>query len=108
MIGTNFGSVKLKRNNQVVKSHNIFEYLKYELAPVPPSIFDKVSMRETVKSKIIDVVKSINPFVETPLDLTFVVDGGLLLYTILYILTQHGGVLLYAVKPRHLQYVRST
>ena len=59
------------------------QYLCYELAQQPPSLFDKGTMRKTNKNVLGTHLKSkVVPHPETPQNAVFVIDGGHLLQTV--------------------------
>lgn len=63
---------------------NLMEYLKYELAPIPPALFDDISMRKTTKSTLLQVFDS-GPASNTVFEGTSVIiDGGYLLHVMVW------------------------
>ena len=60
-------------------------YMKYELAPQCPSLFDEVSMRKGTKSALASILLSHTPEGTTiPEHSHFVVDGGHLLHSVIW------------------------
>ena len=74
----------------VIKSDKDFaSCLEYELASRPLSLFDEISIRETQKSVMYDVIESLADSQQTyPAGSTVVLDGGYLLKRVLW--PQHG------------------
>lgn len=75
----------------VMKTENDFQkYLKYELAPTPPSLFRDTMMRKTDKSSIGDLLPSRPPSQDEELSIlvsserAVVVDGGMLLRKVVW------------------------
>ena len=68
----------------VMKSENdLATYLKYELAPKPPALFDEVSLRKNVKSSLATVFESSEATNEKFEEGTeVVIDGGYLLHAV--------------------------
>lgn len=65
----------------VTATRNMEEFLRYELAPFPLSIFDESGLRKTNKSAFIDNFKTIeNPHCDS--DYVNVVDGGFFIHQI--------------------------
>lgn len=71
--------------SRIVLTKNKDEFadlLKYELAPVPPSLFDEISLRKNQKSALKSLFQNLVPCEkERPKNASFVIDGGLLLHT---------------------------
>ena len=68
----------------VIKSDDdLQECLQYELAPMPLSLFDDVSMKKTQKAVMFDIIESATckPNAQYPQEnVAFVIDGGFLLW----------------------------
>ena len=64
---------------------DIEEFLTYELAPQPPSLFKDGVMRKPTKSSLGNILKSYTePHANIPGNAVFVVDGGHLLHTVVW------------------------
>ncbi|KMQ87541.1 hypothetical protein RF55_13145 [Lasius niger] len=68
----------MKRSNKELR-----DYLQYELAPYPVSLFDELGMRKTKKSSFFDnfTPSQLQPDFE---NVTYVVDGGFLLHRVVW------------------------
>jgi len=68
----------------VMKSENdLMTYLKYKLAPKPPSIFDEVSLRKTQKSALLTLFPSSGDKSEIfKAPTKVIIDGGYLLHAL--------------------------
>lgn len=64
-------------------NEELWDYLKYELAPYPLSIFNEFAMRKSQKSLMYKMFKSIDINIELK-NYICVVDGGYLLHRILW------------------------
>ena len=61
------------------------EYLSFELAPKPPSLFDGHLMRKTAKSALADILDGIVSCTSTtPVNSVFVIDGGYLMHQVVW------------------------
>lgn len=72
----------IKRTNDELRN-----YLAYELAPFPVSLFDERGMWKTKKSVLYDSFKSLTPEQEREIDFTdgiYVIDGGFLLHRVVW------------------------
>lgn len=59
------------------------EYLHFELAPYPLSLFDEYGMRKTRKSSLFDVFEAVD--IEVDLEnLIYIIDGGMLLHRVVW------------------------
>ncbi|KYN28694.1 hypothetical protein ALC57_01884 [Trachymyrmex cornetzi] len=58
------------------------EFLQYELAPFPLSLFDESGMRKNVKSQLYSIFTSSTIDLHTLNDVTYVIDGGMLLHRV--------------------------
>ena len=66
-------------------SADLPSFMMHELAPRPPSLFDKVSLRRTAKAALSSLLISlVPPTTELPEDAQFVIDGGHLLQSVLW------------------------
>ena len=61
-------------------------YLKYELAPWPPSLFDDISLRRPSKAALASLLLSLLPpgSADLPQDPVYVIDGGHLLHSVVW------------------------
>lgn len=64
-------------------SGNLSEYLKYELSPRPPALFDEVSMRKTTKSTLLKVFCFSSDYTNFSSSVV-VIDGGYLLRALVW------------------------
>ncbi|KAJ8893535.1 hypothetical protein PR048_006133 [Dryococelus australis] len=93
MVGQNYADVKFKINPQqlflriscILKPPRGYEeYMCYELAPKPPSLFDRSLMRKTNKSVLEDILQKYIPGVDSyPGSNSYLVDGCHLLHKVL-------------------------
>lgn len=89
-------TIKVRENNADVNVQQLFnrivcvvkgvsepkDYFKYELAPTPPSLFDKVSMQKGKKASIVTAfVKEESTVID---ECTYVIDGGHILHSIVW------------------------
>ena len=67
-------------------SMDLATYLKYELAPRPPSLFDDISLRRPSKAALASLLLSLLPpgSAELPQDPVYVIDGGHLLHSVVW------------------------
>ena len=65
---------------------DLAKYLKYELAPRPPSLFDDTSLRRPTKAALASLLLSFLPPApaELPQDPMYVIDGGHLLHHVVW------------------------
>lgn len=93
------GTIKIRGEEVLVNPQQLFmriscilkcpsdykEYISFELAPKPPSLFDGHSMRKTPKSALAETLSAIVPCTNvTPVNSYFVVDGGYLLHQVVW------------------------
>ena len=77
----------LNRILSVLESNtDLATYMKYELAPRPPSLFDNISMRRPTKAVLASILLSLLPPgpSDVPQDAVPVVDGGYLLHRVVW------------------------
>lgn len=92
-------AIKVRGNEIVVNPNQLFHrivcivrsdeelasYLQYELAARPPALFDDVSIRKGNKSSLIPILEMFaSPDGKVPDGATFIVDGGYLLYQVVW------------------------
>ena len=99
MNGKTFADVELQRGEDVVvqpqqmlnrtlsipvSATDFATYMKYELAPGPPSLFDDLSMRSPPKAALSSRLLSLVPHgaTDVPQNAVHTVDGGYLLHAV--------------------------
>lgn len=87
----------LKKSDEELK-----EFLKYELAPYPLSLFNEQGLRKNTKSSLYDIVEESNISLKTTQDVVYVIDGGMLLHKVLWQIGQKFS----AICQSYVQYLK--
>ena len=68
----------------IIKSsdNELKEFLQYELAPFPLSLFDELGMRKNVKSQLYSIFTSSSIALNIMHNVKYVIDGGMLLHRV--------------------------
>lgn len=134
IIGSNFESVKFKRDSRVItlaianssiKIHDnivpinpetlfqrmciikqsdeeLQQYLEYELAPFPMSLFSEEGMRKGTKSSLYKIFSPVSPNIESSNSIN-VVDGGYLLHRVVWSKNQSFA----SICSNYIQYIQN-